>query len=150
MQIELKILDKRLGTEYPLPRYESAGAAGMDLRAMTDADTLIKSGECKLIPAGFAMYIKDPGVCATILPRSGLGFKHGIVLGNLTGLIDSDYQGPIMVPVWNLSDKDFMLRTGERMAQLVFLPVIRPSFVCVDGFEESDRAQAGFGSTGTA
>lgn len=148
MQISLKIIDERLGRDFPLPRYESAAAAGMDLRAMLTEDTVIKAGQSMLIPTGFAMHIKDPSVCAVVLPRSGLGFKHGIVLGNLTGLIDADYQGQLFVPLWNRSCEDFVLHPGERMAQLVFLPIVRADFKVVDDFEESERAQGGFGSTG--
>lgn len=148
MQIDLKIIDQRLGRDFPLPRYESAAAAGMDLRAMLTEDTVIKAGQSILIPTGFAMHIKDPTVCAVVLPRSGLGFKHGIVLGNLTGLIDADYQGQLFVPLWNRSSEDFVLHPGERMAQLVFLPIVRADFKVVEDFEESERAQGGFGSTG--
>lgn len=148
MQIDLKIIDQRLGRDFPLPRYESAAAAGMDLRAMLTEDTVIQAGQSMLIPTGFAMHIKDPTVCAVVLPRSGLGFKHGIVLGNLTGLIDADYQGQLFVPLWNRSSEDFVLHPGERMAQLVFLPIVRADFKVVEDFEESERAQGGFGSTG--
>ncbi|MBO8415945.1 MAG: dUTP diphosphatase [Proteobacteria bacterium] len=148
MQIDLKIIDQRLGRDFPLPRYESAAAAGMDLRAMLTEDTVIKAGQSMLIPTGFAMHIKDPAVCAVVLPRSGLGFKHGIVLGNLTGLIDADYQGQLFVPLWNRSSEDFVLHPGERMAQLVFLPIVRADFKVEEDFEESERAQGGFGSTG--
>lgn len=148
MQIDLKIIDQRLGRDFPLPRYESAAAAGMDLRAMLTEDTVIKAGQSMLIPTGFAMHIKAPAVCAVVLPRSGLGFKHGIVLGNLTGLIDADYQGQLFVPLWNRSSEDFVLHPGERMAQLVFLPIVRADFKVVEDFEESERAQGGFGSTG--
>ncbi len=121
----------------------------MDLRALTEGDLLIKAGQSQLIPTGFAMHIKDPTVCAVVLPRSGLGFKHGIVLGNLTGLIDADYQGQLYVPLWNRSSEDFLLHEGERMAQLVFLPVIRAEFTQVTEFTPSARATAGFGSTGS-
>lgn len=148
MNIAIKILDKRLGTIYPLPRYESAAAAGMDLRALTSGDVVIKAGASLLVPTGFAMHIADPNVCAVVLPRSGLGFKYGIVLGNLTGLIDADYQGQLFVPLWNRSDTDFTLHEGERMAQLVFLPIIRATLTPVEEFDISERATAGFGSTG--
>ncbi len=148
MKIAIKILDKRLGTRYPLPRYESAAAAGMDLRALTHGDVVLKAGTSQLIPTGFAMHIADPTVCAVVLPRSGLGFKHGIVLGNLTGLIDADYQGQLYVPLWNRSDTDFTLHEGERMAQLVFVPIIRAEFTQVEEFALSSRATDGFGSTG--
>ncbi len=148
MQVEIKILDERLGTLFPLPRYESAAAAGMDLRALLPADTVIRAGQSLLVPTGFAMHIKDPNVCAVVLPRSGLGFKHGIVLGNLTGLIDADYQGQLFVPLWNRSSEDFTLKVGERMAQLIFVPIIRVEFTQVEEFAASERAAGGFGSTG--
>lgn len=148
MKVQFKILDPRLGSQYPLPQYQSAAAAGMDLRALTQGDILIKAGQCELIPTGFAMYIADPQICAVVLPRSGLGFRHGIVLGNLTGLIDADYQGQLLVPIWNRSAEDFLLKEGERMAQLVFLPIVRAQFEQVEEFETSTRAAGGFGSTG--
>lgn len=149
LNVEIKILDKRLGTEqYPLPRYETEGSAGMDLRAMVERDFILKPNENVLIPTGFSMHIKDPYICAAILPRSGLGFKHGIVLGNLTGLIDSDYQGPLMVPIWNRKADEFEIKVGDRIAQMIFLPVIKAKFTVVDEFDESKRSQGGFGSTG--
>lgn len=150
MQVDIKILDERLGTLFPLPRYESAAAAGMDLRALLPEDTTIKAGASLLVPTGFAMHIKAPGVCAMVLPRSGLGFKHGIVLGNLIGLIDADYQGQLFVPLWNRSSEDFVLKVGERMAQLIFVPIIRAEFHEVEEFTASQRAGGGFGSTGSA
>ena len=147
-QIELKILDSRIGKEFPLPEHATAGSAGMDLRACIDQPMVIKPGETQLIPTGIAIHIADPGLAATILPRSGLGHKHGIVLGNLVGLIDSDYQGPLMVSCWNRSDQAFTLEAGERLAQLVFLPVVQATFEIVDNFESSDRGEGGFGHSG--
>ena len=147
LDIELKILDKRLGTDFPLPDYATSGAAGMDLRAMVEKDTVLNSGETRLIPAGFSMHIADKNVCATIFPRSGLGTKHGIVLGNLTGLIDSDYQGPILVPLWNRSSSPFVIEVGMRIAQMVFLPVIHAKFkVCQEFSQTEERGDKGFGS----
>ncbi|PKF60533.1 dUTP diphosphatase [Psychromonas sp. psych-6C06] len=147
-QISLKILDPRIGTEFPLPEYATIGSAGMDLRACVDHSIVIQPGETQLIPTGIAIHIEDPNLAATILPRSGLGHKHGIVLGNLVGLIDSDYQGPLMVSCWNRSDRAFTLEAGERLAQLVFLPVVQAKFEVVDSFESSDRGEGGFGHSG--
>ena len=147
-QIEIKILDDKVGTQIPLPTYATEGSAGMDLRACLDEAVNIASGETQLIPTGIAMYIRDPQLCATILPRSGLGHKHGIVLGNLVGLIDSDYQGQLMVSVWNRGDKTFEIQPGERIAQMVILPVVQASFSVVDDFEITDRGEGGFGHSG--
>jgi len=147
-QIELKILDPRIGNEFPLPEHATAGSAGMDLRACIDAPLVIEAGETQLIPTGIAIHIADPKLAATILPRSGLGHKHGIVLGNLVGLIDSDYQGPLMVSCWNRSSEPFTLQPGERLAQLVFLPVVQATFAIVDGFDSSERGEGGFGHSG--
>lgn len=147
-QIELKILDPRIGNEFPLPEHATAGSAGMDLRACIDAPVVIAAGETQLIPTGIAIHIADPKLAATILPRSGLGHKHGIVLGNLVGLIDSDYQGPLMVSCWNRSSEPFTLQPGERLAQLVFLPVVQATFAIVDSFDSSDRGEGGFGHSG--
>lgn len=147
-QIELKILDPRIGNEFPLPEHATAGSAGMDLRACIDKALIIKPGETKLIPTGIAIHISDPKLAATILPRSGLGHKHGIVLGNLVGLIDSDYQGPLMVSCWNRSTESFCLEPGERLAQLVFLPVVQATFEIVDEFNGSERGEGGFGHSG--
>ena len=147
-QIELKILDPRIGKEFPLPEHATAGSAGMDLRACIDQPLVIQPGETQLIPTGIAIHIADPSLAATILPRSGLGHKHGIVLGNLVGLIDSDYQGPLMVSCWNRSENAFTLEAGERLAQLVFLPVVQATFEVVDSFESSDRGEGGFGHSG--
>ena len=147
-QIELKILDPRVGNEFPLPEHATAGSAGMDLRACIDQEMIIQPGETQLIPTGIAIHIADPSLAATILPRSGLGHKHGIVLGNLVGLIDSDYQGPLMVSCWNRSNEPFTLQAGERLAQLVFLPVVQASFEVVDSFDNSARGEGGFGHSG--
>ena len=147
--IELKILDSRIGSEFPLPAYATAGSAGMDLRAMIDTALTIAPGETVLIPTGIAVHVADPGLAAVILPRSGLGHKHGIVLGNLVGLIDSDYQGPLMVSCWNRSDSPFTLEMGDRLAQLVFVPVVQAQFKLVDEFDSSDRGEGGFGHSGT-
>ncbi|WP_300481895.1 dUTP diphosphatase [Shewanella sp.] len=147
--IELKILDSRIGSEFPLPAYATPGSAGMDLRAMIDTTLTIAPGETVLIPTGIAVHVADPGLAAVILPRSGLGHKHGIVLGNLVGLIDSDYQGPLMVSCWNRSDSPFTLEMGDRLAQLVFVPVVQAQFKLVDEFDSSDRGEGGFGHSGT-
>jgi len=147
--IELKILDSRIGSEFPLPAYATLGSAGMDLRAMIDTTMTIAPGETQLIPTGIAIHVADPGLAAVILPRSGLGHKHGIVLGNLVGLIDSDYQGPLMVSCWNRSDKPFSIEIGDRLAQLVFVPVVQAEFKLVDEFDSSDRGEGGFGHSGT-
>lgn len=147
-QIELKILDERIGKEIELPHYATDGSAGMDLRACLDEALEIQPGETHLIPTGIAIHIGDPGLAAVILPRSGLGHKHGIVLGNLTGLIDSDYQGQLFVSCWNRGRDSFTVKPGERIAQMVFIPVIQASFDIVDEFHESDRGAGGFGHTG--
>lgn len=146
--IELKILDPRVGNELPLPAYATPGSAGLDLRACLDAPLTLAPGETQLLPTGMAIHIKDPGLCATILPRSGLGHKHGIVLGNLVGLIDSDYQGQLMVSCWNRGDKAFTIEPGERIAQLVILPVVQAQFTLVEEFDQSERGEGGFGSSG--
>ena len=147
-QIQLQILDKRVGKEIELPHYATDGSAGMDLRACIDESLEIKPGETHLIPTGIAIHIGDPSLAAVLLPRSGLGHKHGIVLGNLTGLIDSDYQGQLFVSCWNRGDKTFTVNLGERIAQMVFVPVVQASFEIVDNFDESDRGEGGFGHTG--
>ncbi|MFL1514724.1 MULTISPECIES: dUTP diphosphatase [Pseudomonas] len=147
--LQAKILDPRIGSEFPLPQYATPGSAGLDLRAMLEKDTVIKPGETLLIPTGLSVYIGDPGLAALILPRSGLGHKHGIVLGNLVGLIDSDYQGPLMVSCWNRSDKDFTLEVGERLAQLVLVPVVQAHFEMVEEFVETERGAGGFGHSGS-
>ena len=147
--IELKILDSRIGSEFPLPAYATPGSAGMDLRATIDTTMVIAPGKTVLIPTGIAVHVADPSLAAVILPRSGLGHKHGIVLGNLVGLIDSDYQGPLMVSCWNRSTEPFTLEIGDRLAQLVFVPVVQAHFTLVDEFNSSDRGEGGFGHSGT-
>jgi dUTP pyrophosphatase len=146
--VQIKVLDPRLGTEFPLPDYATAGSAGMDLRACLDEALTIAPGETRLIPTGFAMHMQDSGMAAVILPRSGLGHKHGIVLGNLVGLIDSDYQGQVFVSCWNRSESGFVVEPGARIAQMVFLPVVQPQWERVDEFDSSDRGGGGFGHTG--
>lgn len=146
--IQLKILDARLGKDIPLPDYATDGSAGLDLRACLDQPLLIQAGETQLIPTGISIYIEDPSLCAMLLPRSGLGHKHGIVLGNLVGLIDSDYQGQLFVSCWNRGHSDFTIEIGERIAQMVIVPVVRAHFECVDEFTESQRGTGGFGHTG--
>jgi dUTP pyrophosphatase len=148
--IQLKILDPRIGTEFPLPDYATDGSAGMDLRACLDQALDLRPGETELLPTGVAIHISDPGLAAVLLPRSGLGHKHGIVLGNLVGLIDSDYQGQLYVSCWNRGRSTFTVSPGERIAQMVFVPVIRAGFEVVDEFVDSDRGAGGFGHTGRA
>ena len=147
-KIALKILDPRLGTDYPLPDYATDGAAGMDLRACLDQPILLRPGDTQLVPTGLAVHIADPQLAAVILPRSGLGHKHGIVLGNLVGLIDSDYQGQIFVSCWNRGRDSFNIQPGERIAQLVFVPVVRAAFEIVEDFSATQRGEGGFGHTG--
>ncbi len=162
MKIDLKILDPRVNRdgEFGLPRYGTDGSAGLDLRACIDAPMILRAGECELIPTGIAIHINDPNYAAVLLPRSGLGHKHGIVLGNLTGLIDSDYQGQVFVSCWNRrtgggngdttpDTTDFTINPGDRIAQMVILPVTRAEFNVVESFQQSDRGDGGFGSTGT-
>ncbi len=146
--IQLKILNPRVGSEFPLPTYATEGAAGIDLRAMLDAPLNLEPGQTTLIKTGLAIYIGDPSLAAVILPRSGLGHKHGVVLGNLVGLIDSDYQGELMVSCWNRGQTAFEIAPGERIAQLVFVPVVQADFDVVTEFESSQRGTGGFGSTG--
>ncbi len=148
LQVQLKILDDRL--RHHLPTYATAGSAGLDLRACIEHVLTLRPGETELIPTGIAIHLADPGYAAMILPRSGLGHKHGIVLGNLVGLIDSDYQGQLLVSVWNRSHETFLLNPLERIAQLVIVPVIQARFDVVDEFIASDRGHGGFGSTGVA
>jgi dUTP pyrophosphatase len=147
-RLQLKILDHRLGQQFPLPDYATDGSAGMDLRAMLDEAIDLAPGETLLIPTGIAIHIADPALAAVILPRSGLGHKHGIVLGNLVGLIDSDYQGQLFVSCWNRSSSAFRIEVGERIAQLVLVPVVRAVFEQVDEFDESSRGTGGFGHSG--
>lgn len=148
--VQIKILDARLGAEFPLPDYATGGSAGLDLRACVETPLTLAPGETQLIPTGFAMHMQDTGLAAVILPRSGLGHKHGIVLGNLVGLIDSDYQGQVFVSCWNRSDSPFEVEPGARIAQLVFLPVVKARWERVEDFESSDRGGGGFGHTGHA
>jgi deoxyuridine 5'-triphosphate nucleotidohydrolase len=147
-KIQLKILDSRLGNEFPLPHYATDGAAGMDMRACLDAPLVIAPGETRLIPTGLAIHIQEPGLAAMLLPRSGLGHKHGIVLGNLVGLIDSDYQGQVFVSCWNRGGETFTMQPGERIAQMVIVPVVRADFEVVEEFAASARGSGGFGHTG--
>lgn len=147
-KIQLKILDPRLGDELPLPQYATDGAAGMDLRACLDEPLTLAPGQSALIPTGLAIHIADPGLAAVILPRSGLGHKHGIVLGNLVGLIDSDYQGQVFVSCWNRGQESFTITVGERIAQMVFVPVVQAAFEVVEEFAASRRGAGGFGHTG--
>jgi dUTP pyrophosphatase len=147
-RLQIKILDERLGTDFPLPNYATDGSAGMDLRAMLEAPLTIAPDQTHLLPTGLAIHIGDPGLAAVILPRSGLGHKHGIVLGNLVGLIDSDYQGQLFVSCWNRGQDRFVVEIGERIAQLVLLPVVRAGLEVVDEFTESTRGASGFGHSG--
>jgi dUTP pyrophosphatase len=146
--IEYKILDPRIGREFPLPTYATNGSAGMDLRACLDQAVELAPGETTLIPTGLAIHIGDPSLAAVILPRSGLGHKHGIVLGNLVGLIDSDYQGQLMISVWNRGQSSFTIEPGERIAQLVFVPVVQVQLHAVDDFQQTQRGEGGFGHSG--
>lgn len=146
--VKIRLMDARLGNEIPLPEYATGGSAGMDLRACIEAPLVIEAGESVLIPTGFAMHIAEPGLAAAILPRSGLGHKHGLVLGNLVGLIDSDYQGQVYVSCWNRSTQAFTVEVGARVAQMVLLPVVQADWEIVDNFEASDRGAGGFGHTG--
>ncbi len=146
--VALKILDPRLGVDYPLPEYATADSAGLDLRAMLDAPLQLEAGTAALIPTGIAIHLADPSLCALVLPRSGLGHRHGIVLGNGTGLIDADYQGPLMISCWNRSREAFTIVPGDRIAQLVVVPVVRVRFEKVDEFATSERGEGGFGSSG--
>lgn len=147
--LQAKILDPRLGDLFPLPQYATPGSAGLDLRAMLQADLCLQPGQTVLIPTGLAIYIADPGLAAMILPRSGLGHKHGIVLGNLVGLIDSDYQGELMVSCWNRGQQAFTIAVGERIAQLILVPVVQAHFELVSTFDESQRGAGGFGHSGS-
>ena len=147
-KIELKILDERLGHEFPLPHYATDGSAGMDMRAMIDEAMVIAPGESILIPTGLAIHIGDPSLASVLLPRSGLGHKKGIVLGNLVGLIDSDYQGQVFVSCWNRGQDPFTIEIGERIAQMVFIPVVQAEFDIVSDFDTSQRGEGGFGHTG--
>ena len=147
-KIKLKIMDPRIGGEYPIPEPATAGSAGVDLRACLDEPLSLEPGQTELIPTGIAIHLDDPGLAAVLLPRSGLGHKHGIVLGNLTGLIDSDYQGQIFVSCWNRGLKPFTIEPGERIAQMVILPIVHAEFEVVEEFVESARGAGGFGHSG--
>ncbi|SER82824.1 dUTP diphosphatase [Halopseudomonas bauzanensis] len=147
--LQARILDPRLGQQWPLPTYATTGSAGLDLRAMIDAPLTLEPGQTTLLPSGMAIHIADPGLAAMILPRSGLGHKHGIVLGNLVGLIDSDYQGELMVSCWNRGQQAFTIEPGERIAQLVLVPVVQAQLEIVSEFDDSQRGAGGFGHTGS-
>lgn len=148
--VRMRVLDPRLGRDIPMPEYATSGSAGLDLRACVEEDLVVGPGETVLIPTGFAMHIADPLLAAVILPRSGLGHKHGLVLGNLVGLIDSDYQGQVYVSCWNRSSVPFTVEFGMRIAQLVFVPVVQADWEVVENFESSDRGGGGFGHTGAS
>lgn len=147
-RLQIRVLDPRIGREYPLPQYATSGSAGVDLRACVDAPLELKPGDTQLIPSGIAIYLQDPAYAAIVLPRSGLGHKHGIVLGNLVGLIDSDYQGQIFVSCWNRGQSTFTIQPGERIAQLVVVPVVQVEFDVVNEFVATERGAGGFGSSG--
>ncbi|MEM6052807.1 dUTP diphosphatase [Erwinia sp. P7711] len=147
-KIDVKILDARVGKAFPLPTYATSGSAGLDLRACLDEALLLAPNATTLVPTGLAIHIGDPQLAAVLLPRSGLGHKHGVVLGNLVGLIDSDYQGQLMVSVWNRSQQAFNIEPGERIAQMVFVPVVQAEFNLVEEFDTSDRGEGGFGHSG--
>ena len=148
MKLQVKVLDKRIGTEFPLPSYATAGSAGLDLRACINEPLTIAAGETKLIGTGLALYIQDSAYAGLVLPRSGLGHKHGIVLGNLVGLIDSDYQGELMLSCWNRGQQPFTIQVGERLAQYVLVPVIQADLTVVDEFVATERGAGGFGHSG--
>jgi dUTP pyrophosphatase len=147
-RLQVRVLDARIGRDYPLPQYATEGSAGIDLRACIDAPLELKPGDTQLIPSGIAIYLQDPAYAAIVLPRSGLGHKHGIVLGNLVGLIDSDYQGQIFVSCWNRGQSTFTIQPGERIAQLVVVPVVQVEFDVVNEFVATERGAGGFGSSG--
>ncbi len=147
-RLQIRVLDPRIGRDYPLPQYATSGSAGVDLRACIDAPLELKPGDTQLIPSGIAIYLQDPAYAAIVLPRSGLGHKHGIVLGNLVGLIDSDYQGQIFVSCWNRGQSTFTIQPGERIAQLVVVPVVQVEFDVVNEFVATERGAGGFGSSG--
>ncbi len=149
-KLELQILDPRIGDSIPLPHYATDGSAGLDMRACIDAPLTVLPGETTLVPTGLAIHLADPGLAAVLLPRSGLGHKHGLVLGNLTGLIDSDYQGQVYISCWNRGSKPFEIEPGARIAQMVIVPVVQVEFEVVEAFAESDRGAGGFGSSGTS
>ncbi|HEV7272063.1 dUTP diphosphatase [Pseudoxanthomonas sp.] len=147
-KVEVKLLDPRFGDEWPLPAYATEASAGMDLRAALDAPLVLEPGDAALVPSGIALHLSDPQLCAVVLPRSGLGHRHGIVLGNGTGLIDADYQGPLLISVWNRGHESFTIQPGDRIAQVMVLPVVRVSLQVVDTFADSARGTGGFGHTG--
>jgi dUTP pyrophosphatase len=146
--LKVRILDARIGKEFPLPQYATGGSAGLDLRACVEAPLLLEPGKSELLPTGLSIYVEDPGLAAVILPRSGLGHKHGIVLGNLVGLIDSDYQGPLMVSVWNRGREPYTVQPGERIAQLIVVPVVQVDLEVVEDFAATSRGAGGFGHSG--
>ena len=146
--VEVKLLDPRFGDEWPLPAYATEASAGMDLRAALDAALVLEPGDAALVPSGLSIHVADPGLCALVLPRSGLGHRHGIVLGNGTGLIDADYQGPLLISVWNRGREAFTIQPGDRIAQLVLAPIVRATLKVVDTFAGSARGEGGFGHTG--
>ncbi|WCE05317.1 dUTP diphosphatase [Pseudoxanthomonas sp. JBR18] len=148
LPMEVKLLDPRFGDSWPLPAYATAASAGMDLRAALETSLTLAPGESALVPSGIAIHLGDPNLCAVVLPRSGLGHRHGIVLGNGTGLIDADYQGPLLISLWNRSAESFVIQPGDRVAQLVVLPIARVQLKIVDTFVESARGEGGFGHTG--
>jgi len=146
--LQVKVLDPRWGSEWPLPAYATAASAALDLRAALDAPLVLAPGDAALVPSGLAIHLADPGLCALVLPRSGLGHRHGIVMGNGTGLIDADYQGPLLISTWNRGTVPFTIEPGDRIAQLLVLPIVRAALEVVDTFEESGRGAGGFGHTG--
>ena len=146
--LEVKLLDPRFGDVWPIPAYATAASAGLDLRAALDAPLLLQPGDTALVPSGLAIHLADPALCALVLPRSGLGHRHGIVLGNGTGLIDADYQGPLLISLWNRGREAFAIEPGDRIAQLVVVPIVRATLQVVDTFEQSERGSGGFGHTG--
>ncbi|WP_041604027.1 dUTP diphosphatase [Thioflavicoccus mobilis] len=146
--LQVKLLDQRLGRDFPLPRYATDGSAGLDLRAMLTSELVLRPGDTALVSTGMAIHIVDPGVAAMILPRSGLGHEHGVVLGNLVGLVDSDYQGPLLVSCWNRGERPYRIQVGERIAQLILVPVLRAQLEIVEGFSDSGRGSGGFGHSG--
>jgi dUTP pyrophosphatase len=147
-QLQVRVLDPRFGSDWPLPGYATEASAGLDLRAALEAPLRLEPGDAALVPSGLAIHIGDPTLCAVVLPRSGLGHKHGLVLGNGTGLIDADYQGPLMISAWNRCDRAYTIEPGDRIAQLVVLPIVRAALQVVDTFDDSARGAGGFGHTG--
>ncbi len=147
-QVKLKILSPLMGNKIPIPKYETKGSAGLDLRACIKDKLILEPSKTEMIPMGFAMHLEDKSLAALVIPRSGLGSKHGIVLGNLVGLIDSDYQGELMVPAWNRSDQEFVINSGDRIAQMIIVPIVQANFEIVEDFEKSERGTKGFGSSG--